>query len=66
MVGFIVVIIVEIVWIKLKIFGLGGFEDVISFSIFGVVLGVGLSLVVDFSYVVVLWVGVGFEMIEEM
>lgn len=46
--------------------GLGGYEDVISFSIFGVVLGVGLSLGVVFNYVVVLWVGVGFEMMVEM
>ena len=64
--GFIAAIIVEIVRTQLKTSGLGGFEDVISFSILGAALGVGLSLAAAPNYAVALRAGAGFEMTEEM
>ena len=64
--GFIAAIIVEIVRTKLKTSGLGGFEDVISFSILGAALGVGLSLAAAPNYAVALRAGSGFEMTPEM
>ena len=63
--GFIAAIIVEIVRTKLKTSGLGGFEDVISFSILGAALGVGLSLAAAPNYAVALRAGAGFEMTQD-
>ena len=64
--GLIAAFIVEIVRTQLKTSGLGGFEDVISFSILGAALGVGLSLGAAPNYAVALRAGAGFEMTEEM
>jgi hypothetical protein len=63
--GFIAAIIVEIVRNQLKTSGLGGFEDVISFSILGAALGVGLSLAAAPNYAVALRAGAGFEMTQD-
>jgi hypothetical protein len=64
--GLIAAFIVEIVRTQLKTSGLGGYEDVISFSILGAALGVGLSLAAAPSYAVALRAGAGFEMTPDM
>ncbi|GGA03345.1 hypothetical protein [Okeania sp. KiyG1] len=64
--GLIAALIVEGVRPQLKTSGLGGYEDVISFSILGAALGLGLSLAVAPSYAVALRAGAGFEMTAEM
>ena len=48
--GLIAAFIVEIVRTQLKNSSLGGYEDVISFSILGAALGVGLSLAAAPNY----------------
>ena len=64
--GLIAAFIVEIVRTQLKTSGLGGYEDVISFSILGAALGVGLSLGAAPNYAVALRAGAGFEMTAKM